>query len=550
MRPSRREITTALAVAVGFVGLLVLDAHWRGVLGIARNDDWSYSRTAFAFGETGHVALNGWASATLVGQIVPAAPIVVVAGRTVAGLQWFTAAQGALALWVWFVVLRRVLPTRLAAASCAALAVGPLFGVLAVSFMGDVPSLLTQGLTLLLGVKAVESERGVWWLAAAAAMGAFSFSIREYGAIAFVAVALVFVAHRLAQSRPKDIRGAELIAIAYVATIVVLWQWRRHLPHDHPFPIESHSFSELAHVFPRVALSAALLVAPAAFLVSPRRLVSSAFRSSRALTLVALGLVAACGSLAGGSTVVGDYVTRHGSRPNAVTGGDGFTVNRGVWALIIGIALWSLATLALLTVTAGASGWRAMAGRRQLLDTIARSPVEITLALFIGIASLLFAAVVLTAPAFFDRYLLMAIPAYAGIALVAANRLHVLVRGRSQGAVLAAVALFAVVGLGFVDGAAAAEGARWQLGEKAVAGGTDASTIDAGFEWYSFHQDRDTVLVSPRVGQPFWNALFPGPMCATVTATPPNAPVIARETAASLLGSAKFFLVAGPDSCH
>src|SRR5436309_584651 len=144
----RAERALALAAAVGVVVVFVLDAWWRGALGQARNDDWSYVRIAFVFASTHHLQLNGWAAPMLVGQIALAWPVAALFQNSVMALQLLTAIEGALGLWLWYLVFRRALPIALAALSCLTIAIGPLFGILAVSFMSDVPALFAQALTV------------------------------------------------------------------------------------------------------------------------------------------------------------------------------------------------------------------------------------------------------------------------------------------------------------------------------------------------------------------------------------------------------------------
>jgi 4-amino-4-deoxy-L-arabinose transferase-like glycosyltransferase len=308
-------------VAVVVVVVFIIDAAWRGALGIARNDDWSYLRTAFVFGQTGHFVLDGWAGGMLVGQVVIAAPVVAVAGRSITGLQLLTAAEATVSLVVWYALLRRLLPPRLSALSTATLALAPVFGMLAVSFMSDVPALLMQGATLLLGVEAVRRPSGRSWLIAAAAAGLVSFSIREYGIVATGAVFAGFVIHRQREGKRRDVLAAFAIAISYVAACLTAWLWRHGLPNPGNLPPATrHLLRSAAHS----------RLSPSRLRCSSRRPRRLALRAgSRSLHGDARRCLRSSQSrqpwgflrFAERPVLIGDYVTRRGPRSGAVVAG-------------------------------------------------------------------------------------------------------------------------------------------------------------------------------------------------------------------------------------
>ncbi|WP_432805156.1 glycosyltransferase family 39 protein, partial [Escherichia coli] len=58
-----------------------------------------------------------------------------------------------------FAIIRRFLPFGLTAFSVGLLALGPIYGTTAVSYMSDVPSFAVQAFALWAGVRALESPR-------------------------------------------------------------------------------------------------------------------------------------------------------------------------------------------------------------------------------------------------------------------------------------------------------------------------------------------------------------------------------------------------------
>ncbi|MDP9225875.1 MAG: glycosyltransferase family 39 protein [Actinomycetota bacterium] len=538
-------MAATLVAAAVVVTVFIIDAAWRGALGIPRNDDWSYLRTAFVFGQTGNFVLDGWAAAMLIGQVVIAAPVVGVAGRSIIGLQFLTAAEAAVSLVVWYALLRRLLPPRLAALSTAALALAPVFAMLAVSFMSDVPAVLMQGATLLLGVEAVRRRRGEWWLIAAAAAGLVAFSIREYGIVAAAAVFAGFVIHRQREGKRRDVLAACAIAIAFVAACLAAWMWRHGLPNPGDLPARNSSSAPLRRAFPAIALTLALFIAPAAALISPRRLVT-ARRRAPLFAIVAVTATAGFLRFAERPVLIGDYVTRRGSRSGAVVAGSLFQVNPIVWKLTVLLAVWSLANATVVGMVF-ASGLIDRLKSRPRSTTLPASPVLTMLTIYVALSVTATIVITFTASALYDRYLLPLIPAVAGLVLWAASRADVLAV-RARVVPVAFLVLCALVSAAYVDEAAATEGARWDLGDVAVAHGINARNIDAGFEWYSYHQHRAVRLEAPPT-EPFWIGLLPGTRCATVTAAPTSTPILAKRRISTLLGAETFYLVDGPDRC-
>jgi hypothetical protein len=157
----------------------------------------------------------------------------------------------------------------------------------------------------------------------------------------------------------------------------------------------------------------------------------------------------------------------------------------------------------------------------------------------------------------FDRYL-MPITPYAAAAILwgvrsgfgptaveqpAARR-----AAGAGGAATAALATLAILGVGFVAGSASLDGAKWRLGERAVAAGFAAESVDASLEWFGLHQPAPVVMQVTTLTEDSWwvTGLFADPhVCAVSTYLPPDAvteprtdanmpgegPVLAKEKA-------------------
>jgi hypothetical protein len=160
------------------------------------------------------------------------------------------------------------------------------------------------------------------------------------------------------------------------------------------------------------------------------------------------------------------------------------------------------------------------------------------------LATVAFASLVLGAP-FYDRGLLPLIPA-AGMLLLAlarsAGRLH-----RPSLARLGVPALVcAAFSLVLLDASATFDASRWRTGERLVALGYQPHEIDAGYEWFGWHQPGPPVDVDlTPARQAWWRSLYGDPeVCVEVTHSRParSGEVLEQETVRARFG-ARFVLV-------
>ena len=130
-----------LVLALGVLGLVVplLIARHTGAYGIPRGDDWSYLQTLFRWVDHGRLDGNHWVSMTLIGQVAVAAPVVAIFGRDIGAVQVTAAVMGLIGLVSTYWLGRQIVGRGAGAFIALSMAVGPLWGVLVISFMTDVP---------------------------------------------------------------------------------------------------------------------------------------------------------------------------------------------------------------------------------------------------------------------------------------------------------------------------------------------------------------------------------------------------------------------------
>jgi hypothetical protein len=151
------------------------------------------------------------------------------------------------------------------------------------------------------------------------------------------------------------------------------------------------------------------------------------------------------------------------------------------------------------------------------------TPERVLLALFLPGAAASAVAFSLTGGVVFDRYLWAVITAGAVAVLAALPPAQRIPAWRRVGAA-AWLALLAGITLLITVEEFTFDAARWRAGAAAVAAGTPAQAVDAGFEWVGWHHDGLAFGPGPRPAappQPHYLPVFPGMgNCVAVSASP------------------------------
>ena len=559
--PTRREYLVVAAVAVAVVGLYVAIAASNGALGASRNDDWAYIRIAKHLADTGEFRLDGWVAAMFLGQALVSLPVMALFGQGVLPLQVMVAVFAAVGLWATYAVVRPWLGRRWAALSVACVAAGPVYGIVAVSYMTDVPSYALQMITLLVGVRAMRSAPvHLGWLAGALGLGIASFSIREFGVASGAAVAVYAVAQ--AWVGRQRLRPVLALAGAWLVAVTTLYFWRTSLPNTWPTPIDVSpgALGSAANAIWRSALTIGLLASPVAFAVSPVRLLRAMGQrlTRRAQVVLVLPAVVVLATIPfRGLGLIGNHADRELAYWGTLSGDPPSLLPTPVWVVVLLVALYSTAVSVGLVALRIEAALRHRRSWRSGLASTADRGAHLVVSFVVLYAALLVATVTLTPTELFDRYLLVLVPLSAAL-LARAGRTEQVMRslpGRREWAALLALA---TLGVAAIDASAAFDGAKWRLGEVVEARtGWDPGSIDAGYEWYGYHQtapvERQGFLTAPT----FWRLLFaPRPVCATGSFAPsdqsavPADDVIATVVERSLFGvEVRLVATAGPDDC-
>ncbi len=458
------------------------------------NDDWAYSRGAFALdrGEGIHYYRQG--SMPLLGQWLWSWPFVRAFGESHAVLRLSTLCLAGLGLAAFYWLLRQQpnVPPGEAAIATAALALNPLFFMLACTYMSDVPALAFSLVALSLYARAARPDgHGYGWLVVAALVASLATLTRQN------AVAAPLAAAALVWSDPhKRWHPAWVSAIlAPLVAGVMAYSWFGARPDAVELGPQLPGFRQL-FVLGMVSLHTLGLVALPVLVLRPANGSWTAFVLALWAVLVVAFLADSFSEFFPYGELfpfVGNMLTPWGAlefRPNY---------------LVVGERPLLMGDTARLTLTllgyAGAVGLLCRLFTRGI--TWFRSGP-------LGWFALVHLAILLLSPNLFDRYLLVLMP--AALSLAGSSTAPPRRYGWPAAAALLAVAGLAAAAL--THDWLAWNSARWELGRRAVSRGIDPCDVEGGLEWDSWHSPVAVApegILAPRQGLvlPFNQQRFP-----------------------------------------
>lgn len=547
---SRRAADAEIICALLLLGvaLPIALALWSHVFDIARNDDWAYRRVLWHFVKTGRFAFVGWGTMTLVGQILWGAAFAGVLGAHAWVPGVAVACASVIGLVAAYLVARSLLPSVWAGVCVLITLAFPGFLLNTSSFMTDIPGFSADMACLALGVGALRSRGRACWvlLVSSMAVGCFSFSIREFGLAAPVAVLVAMVGQDRRRWRAYAATGLCMLAICGA-----IYLWASNVPGAEPSVVAVPDYSSLRSSVEQLGglfFTLSLVLSPLLPLVVWRLRRLSSW-PGLALAVLALGVGV---WLFGKSAVfLGNYLSQQGATGAAVlNGGRPDLFPEPVWR---GLEVVAVAAGVVLALVVGAVG-------RDVARAVMQGTPEGLVAAFAALnVAILTVYRLFVRTSLFDRY---AWPlAFAGAVVLVAKSLHAPTtafpgaqerhRGRSA---LAWLTGAAVTGLGAVIilitaaitmNANAYDGARWRAGQLAVKAGVHTSQVDAGFEWVGFHANQASMSTRHLDAAPpylSWYAqMFPGlQVCAFVSGSPSTGAglKLLRTTTYNLLGVA------------
>ena len=482
-----------LGFAVASAALAAATGSW----GIPHNDDWSMLRIAEHLADTGELRLLGWNRMSLVGQSVPAAGVLRLAGGGVATLQAVNLVAATAVLALATLLLRRFLPPGRATLGAMTLLGTCELWLLSTSFMTDVSAAALVLGSLLLGVAALRApgrRAARLLLAGAVLVGLWAFTVREGALAAPAAVLLVVVASRCR----TDLRAvAWPLAVGGLVAAGLFELWRRSLGGDDAPVVVVDVGDTTAHLLEALFWTGLVLSPVTLFLAA---------RWRRRRTWLAAG-VAGCLAVAlrlglDRSMFPPNYLSPRGAYPTAELGPRATLVPAGVWAGVCVVAVVSAGVLLERLAVRVTDRHRRPAEDRT-------DPAAAVLPWFLALTAAGFGVQDLVGQNTYSRYLLVLPPVVAVLVLRSVPRPASRSRERTAGAVvlLSALVTLAVV---LTAGTLRSDTARWTAAQELVDRGVDPMSIAVGQEWSGWHTKTAAVHAGRDApgDQGWWTGMF------------------------------------------
>jgi|694.fasta_scaffold08188_6 4-amino-4-deoxy-L-arabinose transferase-like glycosyltransferase len=474
---STKEITKVLSVALIYLIGLILWANSNGALGIPRNDDAFYLRTAFHFAKSGNfVPISAYP--TLIGQTIISAPVIKIFGENIAALQTFCAFLGVTGLVFIYLLFRDFLVWYHSTICVAVLALGPIFSNLSISYMTDIPAFAFQAAGIfLLSRSLVAKSKNLFWLIGSFLATATAFTIRQT-TISTVAVILVV----LFIYRDRHIFKARVIvpiAVLFCVSLVFFYTWRASLAEFQNFPVDTEKFHNPAYLVVSSVLSLGMTYGiylfPIVLLINPIALLKS-FKKCEIYAALIGGFAICYVFLQVRPKPNGNYFSQFVPVQAAVKASSHDLLYGWEWQLI---QVVGLVCTGYFLIVSGLWCRRKFANPKKLTESFVVASVSL-----FSLGGLLVGAF---GGAGFDRYGFLVIPLSAALLLRLSDELDVLFRYNHWKS-LAWCALVLVYGARAFDASTRYDGGAWRIAEQLTKRGADPLSIDGGYPWFAFYQ--------------------------------------------------------------
>jgi len=527
-----------ILITLGAVVPLLI-AQSSGALRIPRSDDWSYLTTLFRWIDGNGLSFNRWVSMTLVGQLLIAAPVALIAHHSIAAVHIETALIGAIGLGSLYFLGIRVTKHRSAALLVAVtMTLSPIWIGLAATYMTDIPTFTLQTLMLSAAAKGIlGTKKRTQWLLASAGLGVAGCSIRQFAIVPLVATLIVFALIAKREKNPVLMRATMtvgLLSVISVTAIIIFWS---HIPDPlqgapiHPSAGSIREASARGLGYLRLC---GLLLIPVIAYAGPVRITKRAWEASKAITIalsvaLTIGLAGSAATL-GEDAFVGNYMHPRGILGDDVleTGTRPYLISKPAWLMIVAIGSVGAILICLVAVPA----LKELSNRyRNRRDSNSKNVLDIDpiSALFGITLAGLFAAYISTDALqinrfpIFDRYVIAGLPLVALLILRSTSFGESTQPRRSPVRVSGLiVSILFLSSLGMIWGIDSAryDATRWLVAQDAVAKGFNPLHIDGGFEWVSWHRQKGGLFADTESERKINRSKYLAPLCVSLANDP------------------------------
>jgi hypothetical protein len=191
MKQFRHGVIPALLVAaVYLIAAILVDPRGEFPL----NDDWSYSRTAFRFAESGNMKVDEWSAPNLIGQAFYGGLLLKLVGKSLTALRVSSLVLAwILACALWGSLSRLGLRKELVWVLILSWVFNPVGFCLSFTFMTEIPFLVFATAALWMAVLFFDEGKG-WQMAACGGLLGYAYTIRQTAVLFLVPLALVLLA--------------------------------------------------------------------------------------------------------------------------------------------------------------------------------------------------------------------------------------------------------------------------------------------------------------------------------------------------------------------
>lgn len=474
---SIKEIKIILGVALIYLTGLISWANINGALGIPRNDDAFYLRTAFHFAKSGNfVPISAYP--TLIGQSVISVPVIKIFGENIATLQIFCAILGVTGLVLLYLLFRDFLVWYFSAICISVLALGPIFPNLSISYMTDIPAFAFQAAGIfLLSRSLVAKSKNLLWLLGSILATAIAFTIRQSSISTIAALLVVLFVYR--NRNVFKARVIVPIVVLFCVLLAYFYTWRASLAEFQNFPIDTEKFRNPIDLLIGSVLSLGMTYGiylfPIVLLINPLALIKSLSKYERCAFLLA-GFTISYAFLEFRPKPSGNYFSQFVPVQAAVYASSYDLLYGWEWQLI---QLVGLVCTGYFLIISGVWCRRKFANPERTNESLMVASIS------------LFSLGGFLAGAFggagFDRYGFLVVPLAAALLLRFSGELDVLFRF-NHWISLACCALVLLYGARTFDASTRYDGASWRIAEQLTESGADPQSIDGGYPWFAFYQ--------------------------------------------------------------
>ena len=473
---TNHEVRNAFVVGVLYLVIIIAWSYHNGALGIPRNDDGFYLRTAFHFASTGNfVPVSSYPM--LFGQVLISLPVIKIFGESIAALQIFWASMAVFSLFLLYLIFREFLSSIHSTISIFVLALGPIFANLSLSYMTDLPSFSFQVFGMFGLSKAFTAKKKNFvWMTFALLFIAIAFTIRQTSVFMLASFSLVLLLNFKKISYSKKI--ATLLSLT-VAGLVLFYVWRSELAEFGEFAIDLSGFRNPVELVGKAVLQSGMTygiyLCPLVLITSPIRILKNFSKNSLYLSFGASLLISASFAVVRPKPG-GNYFSQFVAYGAANSASSNDLLYAWEWQLLQLIGL--ICTVAFVIVC---GRWLVL--RRSSPDFKNSSLTVVGVSLFFLFAF----QVVAFGGGGFDRYGILLIPLAGAFYLKCANDQKILT-SKFRAASFAYCSLILILGVRAFDASTNYDGVAWEIAQQQVDAGSDPLTIDGGYSWFAFHQ--------------------------------------------------------------